>query len=108
MTKKKPLKRLLSSRLFSSLHLLYPVRPLQSEGDERVFTLCQACVFLSISIQLQQKGSPELPLIGRTGREELVCLTVEPRVHRVLAEGEKKHQFTRKLQSSRKNRPNMV
>lgn len=108
MTKKKPLKRLLSYRLFSSLHLLYPVRPLQSEGDERVFTLCQACVFLSISIQLQQKGSPELPLIGRTGREELVCLTVEPRVHRVLPEGEKSINLLENYNQAEKNRPNMV
>lgn len=41
----------------------------------------------SVSIQLQLEDSAKLPLIGRAAREELVRLTVEPGVHKVLAEG---------------------
>lgn len=48
-----------------------------------------------ISIQLQLEGSAELPLIGRTAREELVCVTTEPRVHKVLGAG-KRQQYARK------------
>ncbi len=74
------------------LHPLYPVRPLRNEGDEHVFTLCQGCVFLSDLHPITGEESAELPLIGRTVKEEL-RVSVEPRVSKVVAAA-KRQQYT--------------
>lgn len=61
--------------------------------------MCLRCAKVAhssrIAIQLQQKGTAELPLIGRAAREELCVSECRARLHKIIvAEG--KQQYERK------------